>query len=103
MDQGGQASDPLDAAVVSPIPGQRGAVAAERARLQPRESLAAVGVADARRDLVAHQPTAAPRQDRRAPREARAVLRAPVGRRPSDPPTVWAMLDRIWALPAPAG
>jgi hypothetical protein len=79
MDQGRQAGDPLDAPVVSPVPGQRGAPAAERARLQLGESLAAIGVADASRDVVAHQPAATPRQDRRAPGEACAVLLAPVG------------------------
>jgi hypothetical protein len=36
-DQGGQASRALDAAVVPPVPGERGPVAAQRARVQPRQ------------------------------------------------------------------
>src|SRR6266851_2778320 len=41
MDQGGEAGGALDAPVVSSVPGERGPAAAERARLQPREPLAA--------------------------------------------------------------
>jgi hypothetical protein len=78
----------LDAAVLSPIPGQRGPPATERARVQPGESLAAVGVAHAGRHVVAHQPPAAPRQDRRTSGEARPVLLAPADRRAPDTPTV---------------
>jgi Transposase DDE domain group 1 len=84
MDQGRQASGALDPAVVPSIPGQRGALAAERPRLQFGESVAAVGVAHTARHMVAHQPAAALRQNGRALGEACPVLLAPVGREPPD-------------------
>ena len=84
MDQGRQAGGALDAAVVSSVPGERGPAAAERARLQPRESVAAAGAADADRQLVADQSPAAPRQDGWAAGQARAVLLAPAGRESPD-------------------
>ena len=43
MDQGRQAGGALDTIVVSPVPSERGPTAAERTGLQPRESLAAAG------------------------------------------------------------
>ena len=84
MDQGGQASGALDAAVVSSVPGERGPAAAERARLQPRQSLAAAGAPGADRHLVADQSPAAPRQDGWAAGQARPVLLAPAGGEPPD-------------------
>ena len=46
MDQGRQAGGALDATVVSSVPGERSPAAVERARLQPRESVAAARAAD---------------------------------------------------------
>src|SRR5450759_1298364 len=88
MDQGRQAGGALDAAVVPPLPGERGPAAAERAGLQPREPLAAARPADADRHVVADQPPATPRQDGWALGETRAVLLALSGREPSDPTPV---------------
>ena len=79
MDQGRQAGRALDAALVSPLPGERGPIAAERARVQLGESVAAAGAAKAHRALVVDEPAAAPGQDGRAVGEARAVLLAPAG------------------------
>src|SRR5215510_86302 len=78
----------LDAVVLPPVPGQRGALATERPRLQLGESVAAVGVARANRHVVAHEPTATPRQDGRAPGEAWPLLLAPAGRGSPDAPAV---------------
>ena len=61
---------------MSSVPGERGPVAAERARLQPGQSVAAARAATAHRELVAHQSPAAPRQDGWTPRTTRAVLLA---------------------------
>src|SRR5450759_4535976 len=88
MDQGRQAGGALDAAVVSPVPGERGPAAAERARLQPREFVAAARAAETHRPLVVDQPPAAPRQDGRALGETRAVLLAVAGGESSDPTPV---------------
>ena len=87
MDQGRQAGDALDAALVSPLPGERGPVAVERARVQPRQRVAATGTAQAHRALVVDQPAAAPRQDGRAVGETRARrLAVPGGGSPDSTP-----------------
>ena len=88
MDQGRQAGRALDAALVSPLPGERGPIAAERARVQLGESVAAAGAAKAHRALVVDEPAAAPGQDGRAVGEARAVLLAPAGGESPDPTPV---------------
>lgn len=88
MDQGGEAGRALNAAVVSSVAGERSPPAAEHARVQPRESVAAAGVAIAHRELVAHQCPSACRQDGSTPRTTRAVLLAAVGREPPDPTPV---------------
>src|ERR1035437_2632889 len=85
MDQGGEASGALGAPVVSSLPGERGPVAAERARVQPGQSVAATGAATAHRELVAHQSPATPRQDGWTPRATRAVLLALPGGESPDP------------------
>ena len=59
-------------------------LAAERARVQPRESVAATRAAEAHRQLVADQSPAAPRQDGWAAGQARPLLLAPAGGEPSD-------------------
>ena len=85
--KGRQAGDALDAAVVSPIPGERGPVATERARVQLGKSVAATGTAHAHRALVIDQPPAAPRQDGRAVSETCALLLAvPGGESPDSTP-----------------
>jgi hypothetical protein len=66
--------------VVSPVPGERGPAAAERARLQLGESVATARTAETDRQLVPHQRATAPRQDGRG--------RAIDGR--ELPETVWA-------------
>src|SRR2546425_12718153 len=57
-------------------------------QLQPRESVATSGAAEARRLLVAHQPAATPRQDGRTLCQACALLLAAVGGESSDPTPV---------------
>src|ERR1700691_2596465 len=63
--------DPNDAERLSqdptfpPLPVERGAVMAERDRLQPWESVAAAGAAAADRELVTDKPAAAAGEDRR--------------------------------------
>ena len=103
MDQGRQAGGALDAPVVSSVPGERGPVAAERARVQLGESVAAARPTDADRHVVADQPPATPRQDGWAAGQARPVLLVDVGRESSDAAAVWVVLQRIWALPVPTG
>src|ERR1035437_6149474 len=103
MDQGRQAGSALDAAVVSPVPGGRVPAAAERARLQPREPLAAAGAAGADRHLVADQPPAAlVKTGGRLVKHARYywlfLAESHLTRR-----LFGAMLQRIWALPVPMG
>ena len=88
MDQGRQAGGALDAPVLSPLPRERGPLAAERARVQLGQPLATTGAATAHRELVVDQPAAAPRQDGWTPRKTRAVLLAAAGREPPDPPPV---------------
>ena len=84
MKQGRQAGGALDAPVVSPVPSERGPAAAARARVQPRESLAAAGALEADRHVVVDQSPAAPRQDGWAAGQARPLLRAAVGGEPPD-------------------
>ena len=87
MDQGRQAGGALDTLVLSPIPGERGPVATERARVQLGKSVAATDPAQAHRALVIDQPPAAPRQDWRAVSETRALLLAvPGGESPDSTP-----------------
>src|SRR5215510_3817985 len=84
MDQGRQAGGEDDAAELSSVPVERGAVVAERDRLQLRKSVATAGAAEEDRSLVADQPAAAVGQDRRALSETCPVLLALAGRGASD-------------------
>jgi len=84
MDQGRQAGGALDAAVLSPVSRERGPAAIERAGLQLGQPVAAAGVAQAHRQLVADQRAATPRQNRRAFGQTCAVLLAAAGRESSD-------------------
>ena len=88
MDQGRQAGDPLDAVVVSSVPGERSAPATERPGLQLGQPLAQTGPAAAGQALVAHESPAAARENWGPTDEACAVLLAPAGRRASDPAAV---------------
>jgi hypothetical protein len=84
VDQRRQAGSQDDAVELPPLPLQRGAAGAEPAGLQLGEPVAAAGVAQANRELVADQLAAAVGEDRRASGEARPVLLAAVGGEPSD-------------------
>ena len=87
MDQGRQAGGALNAIVLSPVPSERGPVAVARARLQPRESLAAARAPETDRRVVAAQSPVAPRQAWRAVSETRALLLpAPGGASPDSAP-----------------
>ena len=77
---------------------------AERARLQPGESLAAAGVAEPDRQLVVDESAAAIDQDGWPIGQARAVLLAALGREPSDQKRLFgAMVERIAVLPVATG
>ena len=69
---------------LSPLPLQRGAAGAQPACLQPGEFVAAAGVTQANRELVAHEFAATTGEDGRTAGEARTVLLALTGREPSD-------------------
>ena len=62
---------------------------AERARLQPREPVAALGAAQQNRQLVADQLAAAIGEDGRPVSQARTVLLVAAGRKSSDAAAVW--------------
>ena len=63
MDQGRQGGGQTDAAELPPLPGERGAVVAERDRLQSGQPVAAARAAEADRHVVATEPAATPRED----------------------------------------
>ena len=96
MDQGRQAGGALDTMVLSPVPSERGPVAVERDRLQPRASLAVARVPATDRRVVAAQSPAAPRPAWRAVRETRAPLLAALAERHLTRRLFGAMLQRIW-------
>lgn len=102
LDQGRQTGGPLDPAVLSPVPRERGPAAVERARLQPRESEAAARVTQR---IDSWSLTSV--QQRLVKTGGRLVKHARyywlLLRALSDPTPVWAMLQRIWALPVPTG
>jgi hypothetical protein len=79
VDQGRQAGDELDAAVVPSLPVERSAVATRRAGLQPWQPLAAAGAAEPDQELVADELAAPADEDRRTAGQARPVLLAPAG------------------------
>ena len=104
MDQGGQAGGALDATVVSSVPGERGPAAAERARVQPRESVAAARAADGastRWSLTSLQQRLV-KTGGRLVKHARyywlLLAESHLTRR-----LFGSMLQRIWALPVPTG
>src|SRR4029453_14106111 len=63
MEKGGEASGALDATLVSSVAGERGPAAAEPARVQLGEPVAAARAADADRHLVVDQHPATPHQN----------------------------------------
>jgi len=69
---------------------------AERHRLQPRQLVAAIGAADADKQLVANQLATAAGEDGRPLDKARPLLLAAFSREPSDAAAVWehALEDR---------
>jgi len=73
-----------DAALLPPLPGQRGPPAARGHCLQRRQSGASAGPAGRHPELVADEPPATPVQDRRTPHSTCAVLRASTGRKSLD-------------------
>ena len=70
--------------LLSPFPLQPGTAGAEPAGIQPREPVAAAGVARANRELVTHEFTATTGGDGRTAGEACSLLLAIAGGRTSD-------------------
>jgi Transposase DDE domain group 1 len=85
-DQGGQSRQPLDAPLLSPLPGQRGLPPARGHRLQPRQSPAParLPVAIQSWSLTSLQQRLFKTQDQWAPHPACSVLRPLAGRRSLD-------------------
>jgi hypothetical protein len=88
-DQGGQAGRKDDPPLLSPFSLEPSAAGAEPAGLQPGEFVAAAGVAQANRELVADQPTAAAGENAWKVGETCPLLLAAVGREPSDEAALW--------------
>src|ERR1017187_2028949 len=84
MDQGGQAGGEDDAALLPSFPLQPSAAGAEPAGVQPGQSLAAAGVAQANRELVPDESAATTGEDRRTVGKTCALLLATAGGRTSD-------------------
>src|ERR1019366_4150655 len=103
VDQRGKASGEDDATELSSFPPKPSATSAELAGLQPGQFVAAAGVAQANRELVAHEFTATAGEDGGTAGETCPLLLAAVGGEPSDETVVWqyAPADR-WAV-APGG
>src|ERR1039457_2835878 len=89
VDQRGKASGEDDATELSSFPLKPGTTGAEPAGLQPGEFVAAAGVAQAHRELVADQLAAAAGEDGRTAGETCPLLLALVGGEPSDETVVW--------------
>jgi len=71
------------------VPLEPSAVGTEPAGLQSGEFVAAAGVAEANRELVADQLATAVGEDGRTAGETCSLLLAAVGREPSDEAAVW--------------
>src|ERR1019366_69665 len=84
VDQRRQASRKDDSPFLSSVPLEPSAAGTEPAGLQPGESVAAAGIAQANRELVADQLAAAAGEDGRTAGEACPLLLAIVGGRTSD-------------------
>src|SRR5215467_6907919 len=92
MDQGRQDGHPLDPTLLPSVPGQRGAVAARRHRLQPRQFAAPTRSPRRHPKLVPDEPPAALVQDRWAAHSPRPVLHLTARRK---------LLDRVSLSPDP--
>jgi len=88
MDQGRQAGGEDDPPLLPSVPLEPSAVGAEPAGLQPWESVAVAGVAQANRELVADKSAATAGEDRRTVGEACAILLAFSGGRTPEPAAV---------------
>ena len=89
MDQGRQAGGEDDPPLLSPFSLEPSAAGAEPASLQPGESVAAAGTAEANRELVADQLAATTGEDRRTAGETCPLLLAFAGGEPSDEAALW--------------
>ena len=98
-DQGRQAGNELDQAVVSPFPSKRGAATTERVGLQPRQSVAATGTAATDQELVADELAATVDEDRRSAGQACPLLLVLLADGHLNRKLFGDMLRRIWALP----
>src|ERR1700694_2642886 len=89
MDQGGQARDTLDPAIVSSVPSERSTLTVEPAGLQPGQPLAAARAAEENRRLVADKLAAAAGENRQEAGQARPILLAVAGRKSPHAAAVW--------------
>src|SRR5271165_1391506 len=89
MDQRGQAGGEDDATELSSFPLEPSAAGAEPAGLQPGEFVAADGVAQANRELVANELAATAGEDGRTAGETCPLLLALAGGEPSDEAALW--------------
>src|ERR1035438_6097132 len=89
MDQRRKAGGEDDSPLLSPVPLQPSTAGAEPAGLQPGEFVAAAGVAQANRELVADQLAATTGEDGWTAGEACTLLLAVVGGELSDEKVVW--------------
>src|ERR1039458_4727364 len=89
MDQRRKAGGEDDSPLLSPVPLQPSTAGAEPAGLQPGEFVAAAGVGQANRELVADQFTATAGEDGWTAGEACTLLLATVGGEPSDAAALW--------------
>jgi hypothetical protein len=105
VDQGGKAGGEDDAALLPSVSLEPSAAGAEPVGVQPGQSVAATGPAQANRELVADEFAATFGEDRRTAGQARPVLLAAAGGRPSEPAAVRsdAGPDRAAAGVADAG
>src|SRR5271157_987899 len=84
MDQRGKASGEDDTTELSPFPLKPGTAGAELAGLQLGQFVAAAGVAQGNRELVAYEFAATAGEDRRTAGQTCALLLATAGGRTSD-------------------
>jgi hypothetical protein len=88
MDQGRQAGDKLDPAIVSSVPSERSTLTVEPAGLQPGQP-AAAHAAEENRPLVADKLAGAASENRREAGQARPLLLAAAGGESPHAAAVW--------------
>jgi hypothetical protein len=105
VDQGGQAGGKDGTAELPPGSIERGALVAERDRLQLGQPVAAAGAAEGNRNVLVDQLAAAAGEGRRTVGKARPLLLAIVGGEPPDAAPVWkhAAADRGFAAASRVG